>query len=130
MASSGAKTADKHGFVLVVPRFGAETQLALQMKDGRYALLCFAALQNRAEIKTAVQRCWLHSGTELVEALNRALGDDDPFVKLVDDGKPVDVLHRFAAVDHTFVLAKCALVLHGWIAKAPDEIERIELGHY
>jgi GT2 family glycosyltransferase len=131
MSSAASSGHHDHGFALVVPRIGGGTKLALEMADGLYATLDFAAMENLSEIEQALRSYWAHSGDALLTALQDAFGDTHTLTALAAglelDGRPVEPSHRFSACDQAFSLNDRALVLNGWIAEVSSNITKVEL---
>lgn len=118
------------GFVLVLPQFRREEQLVLVLKNGRYILLPFVALENPVEITSALRRFWAHSGNEFLQSLESSLGSEHSMTQLaanIADGGVESGLVRFAACDQVLLLNKRTLIINGWIAMESARVVRIEI---
>ncbi len=124
--------AGKHGFVLVVPRCEENASLAMAMPSGKYVILPFVPLRHRADIEPVLQQYWLHSGPQFLAALRHSLGSDHPLTQVAatlsgsvtSSALPT---RQFAACDHGFIVDDRTLILNGWIAIRPDQMEVLEL---
>lgn len=109
MSNQQSSQDDRYGFILVAPRYRSDTKLVLSIDDGRYATLSFVALNNHAEIKSAMQQYWPHSGDCLLSALQTSLGNEHLLTQLAADlsasGSSVDFSSQLIACDHDYFLA-------------------------
>lgn len=128
-AAHGSGEYHRHGFVLVVPRFSSELQLALVLKDQRYALLSYNVITSLVQAERTLELSMSSAGPQLYAGLQAGLGDGHELTRLVGDLLIQDVqqVRQLASCDQALLIDDKVLLLNGWIGSRSRDIKRVQL---
>lgn len=119
----------QHGFVLVVPKFSTDCQLALLLDGQRYAVLQVTYIRSMVAAESALHLCMSSSGPQLYSALQSALGDQHALTRTVGDLLINDTqrLRRLSSCDQALLIDDQILLLNGWIGARVREIRWVRV---
>lgn len=128
-AAHGSGEYHRHGFVLVVPRFSSELQLALVLKGQRYALLSYNVITSLIQAERTLELSMSSAGPQLYAGLQAGLGDGHELTRLVGDLLIQDVqqVRQLASCDQALLIDDKVLLLNGWIGSRSRNIKRVQL---
>jgi GT2 family glycosyltransferase len=128
-AAHGSGDYHRHGFVLVVPRFSREQQLALVLKEQRYALLSYSVMTSLAQAESTLELCMSSAGPQLYAGLQTGLGDGHELTRLVGQLLIQDVqqVRQLASCDQALLIDDKVLLLNGWIGSRSRDIKQVRL---
>jgi GT2 family glycosyltransferase len=128
LLTSGQAQDDQHGLVLVIPDYPDDGRLVLALHDGRFATLPFVSTVGIKEIESSLEKCWSHSGTMLVAAMQKVIVGENLLMQMVSSIEDKSLFNpSLAIIDQAMLFNNRVLILNGWTTKLEDDLTRVEL---